>query len=224
VLFVCTEFKDRIKQHPAVEPYLRRLPASPTTAHYMAAMRDVAVDYARSHVDEDTVKYAQDVWYNIGRRSEIRDIMKAFKAYIDKVKYYFSYYEIDSASRSLLSDFYTKVWQMVKTQTMDLIDNYIQVDRTRWTTWDPQNGRWEFDVWVPIRLPNLQRLPDMPSMQAYMNRLKDMAGDIMPESDWTFWDTWYTYKPSTDYANIVPHSRVSNLVSTLYCIIKACSK
>jgi hypothetical protein len=89
-LFVCTEFKDRIKQHPAVEPYLRHLPASPTTAQYTAAMRDVAVDYAHSRVDKDTVKYPQDVWYNIDRRSETRDIMKAIKAYIDKVKYYFS--------------------------------------------------------------------------------------------------------------------------------------
>lgn len=120
------------------------------------------------------------------------------------MKYYYDYYEIDSASRNLLSDVYTKVWTMMKNQALDVIDNYIQLDRTRWITRDPKNGQWEFDLWVPMRLPNLQSMPDLPNFQQYINRVKDMAGDIMPDSDWTFWDTWYTYKPSTDYANIVP--------------------
>lgn len=93
---------------------------------------------------------------------------------------------------------------MMKNQVLDVIDNYIQLDRTRWITRDPKNGQWEFDFWVPMRLPNLQSLPDLPNFQQYINRVKDMAGDIIPESDWTFWDTWYTYKPSSDYANIIP--------------------
>lgn len=79
------EFRDRVKSHPAIEPYLRRLPENPTTANYVAVMRDAAVDYARTQIDEDTIKYAQDVWYNVGRRTEVRQMINNFKSFAAKV-------------------------------------------------------------------------------------------------------------------------------------------
>ena len=129
------------------------------------------------------------------------------------MKYYYDYYEIDSITSNLVTDAYAHGWEVLKAQAVDLVDNYLQLDRTRWTTWDPQSGQYEFDVWMPLKMPSLQRLPEMPNVRQYFARVRGMVRHIMPENDWIFWDTWYRYKPSSDYMNIIPPFKSKYLFS-----------
>ena len=78
--------KEQVKNHPSIQPYLRRMP-SVSSANYMIAFRNAAVDYVKSQIPEDMSDYAEDIWNNVGRRSEVRAILSWFKEYIKKVSF-----------------------------------------------------------------------------------------------------------------------------------------
>jgi len=84
--------------------------------------------------------------------------------------------------------------------------SYRVVARSGLTVYDPSNGEIQAELHLPVDLPKLHQLPYLHfnEFQNEVKRLYNKYVPEMPKSDYSFWDTYYKYKPSSEIKEWVP--------------------
>ena len=94
-------------------------------------------------------------------------------------------------------------YDTVRDRVVDIIKEYTQIGKTKFIVWDPIRGEFQIEIHLPLPLKDLQSLPHA-KIQSYINTIKSYLEAITPTGDWNMWDTYYTYKPTSDISNWVP--------------------
>ncbi len=101
----------------------------------------------------------------------------------------------------------------VRDKIVEIVTEYTQFKKTRWVVWDPVRGEFVLEVHLPLPLKDLKSLPHAKIM-SQIEDIKYGLSHLFPKSDWNFWDTYYSYKPTSDVTNWVPPFKSKYL----YCI------
>ncbi len=86
---------------------------------------------------------------------------------------------------------------------VDIIKEYSQIGKARWIVYDPARGEFQAEVHLPLPVKDLQSLPHA-KIQSYLDSFKTYFSGMTPSTDWNMWDTYYTYKPTSDITDWVP--------------------
>ena len=82
-------------------------------------------------------------------------------------------------------------------------EDYFQLSKNKWTKWDVTAGEYEFQLYIPVDLPDLSFLRRW-DVREYVQSIRDWIRARLPDEDWTILDTVYLYKPSMDVYNWIP--------------------
>lgn len=103
------------------------------------------------------------------------------------------------------SDLSANGMEMVRARLGDVLD----MAKSGFTMWDPAVGDFGYSLTLPIRLVDLESMPQLSiDMGKHLAELKDWASSYVPlapsGADWTWADIYYMYKPSADIISWVP--------------------
>ncbi len=94
----------------------------------------------------------------------------------------------------------------IKEKVKVWLKNYFKWEKTRVTVWEPKLGEYQAELYIPVGMHDLKTLPRITYYtRRYITKASNVMNNYMPEnSNWNFWDTFYSYKPSGDVNNWVP--------------------
>lgn len=93
--------------------------------------------------------------------------------------------------------------ETMKAKLREYVNNYLQLEKTKWTAWDTQRGEYAFQVYIPFELPDisvLRRFDPRPLMQ----QTKAWIVRQLPDEDTSLIDIAYAYKLPSDIRDWVP--------------------
>ena len=84
-----------------------------------------------------------------------------------------------------------------------VVQKYMRMENTGFTVFDPKNGEIRAAIFLPLEVKQLNKMPavDMRSLQTALMKLKEK---YIPASDYSIWDTYYKYKPSSNVLDWIP--------------------
>ena len=93
-----------------------------------------------------------------------------------------------------------------RSQLIQKIRDYLQLERTAWTVWNPEEGEIGFNLYWPFHWDDIQHLPRLREIDLtkYVDMANELIEQYMPHPEWNFYDFYYTYKPSADVFNWIP--------------------
>jgi len=145
-----------------------------------------------------------ELWTNIAQRQEIRDLALFLEAAVQKIQRFWEKYDVQKMTRMWLKNLSKANWKNLQKQAMDALNEYLKLDRTRWTNYDPKNGRYTFELYVPFDLKELNKLPKF-DMAYYIRQAQRIMDDLSFDEEWCVWDTIYKYMPaSLDVRDWIP--------------------
>jgi len=126
----------------------------------------------------------------------------AMKSYA-KVEQMMADLQLAEKTRYLFDSVLTDSVTFLKKNSLYLVKDYLHLDSDRLITFNPREGQIEFQLYVPVDLPELQKISFM-DVNGWVDDLKDKAMSYVPDFDYSIWDTYYKYKPSSDVSNWLP--------------------
>ena len=108
-----------------------------------------------------------------------------------------------------LKNLSTANWKNLQNQAVNRANDYLQMDKTRWTTYEPQTGNYGFELYVPMDLKEIKKLPSI-DVNYYWKKAQKVWDDLTIDEDWSVWDTIYKYKPSLNVRDWVPPFKSKN--------------
>ena len=109
--------------------------------------------------------------------------------------------------KNIVDQLYNGGVDYASSKVMEKANALLHFDQDRWTIWDPEAGRFGFQVFVPMdllsKIPKLPELPDI-DVGEYMDQVQDFVSDYIPDEMPCLSDIYYKYRPSSDYKNWVP--------------------
>jgi hypothetical protein len=146
-------------------------------------------------------------WSEIEKRPEMQYIMAHIKRTLAKSAWAMRYMEFDQRIKEVLRELHHISLATYRSQMIQKIRDYLQLEKTHWSTWNPEAGEIGFDLYWPFHwndLQHLNRLRDF-SIQKYIDAAKIALEEYLPEmTNFCMMDFYYKYKPSTDYFNWIP--------------------
>lgn len=153
---------------------------------------------------EELFKALADIWNNIAQRQEIRDLAMFFETAVEKIQRFWEKYDVQKTMRVWLKNLSKANWKNLQKQAMNMLNDYFQLDKTRWTAYDPKNGNYEFEMYIPYDLKELNKLPKL-NIRTYIRQAQRIMEDLSFDEDWCIWDTIYKYMPaSMDVRDWIP--------------------
>jgi hypothetical protein len=197
-----------VKTHPTVQKVVKTM-SSLQPSDMFTPLKQLRFRLV-SRVDKLKEKYAyvfeavEDVWSNLARRQEIADIASFLTAAGNKVNNWWDEYDVEQQVKIWLKDLSKASWKELQKRVTDEFNDYMQLDKNKFTTYEPKNGNYEFQVYVPYDVQKLKRIPKV-NLRYYINEVRDMISALTPDGDWSVWDYVYKYKPTTlDYTQWIP--------------------
>ncbi|CAH1772638.1 unnamed protein product [Owenia fusiformis] len=191
-----SEFLDYVKTHPHTQ-----------------TVKDWADDMnLDDHIDTFADKY-NEILYRV--RSKIQSQVQSALSH-PHVKYAkelansayqqgtwaYEYWQIEETIVDALKQLYNNWKPLAKKHLYNIADQYLHFDEYKVVRFDPQNGEIKVQAHVPFELKDIKLPTEMPNMQKYINKLtnrweniKRRVASMMPDKDFSLWDTYYSYKP-----------------------------
>ena len=94
-------------------------------------------------------------------------------------------------------------YDTIHDRVVDIIKEYAQIGKTKFIVWGPSRGEFQVEIHLPLPLKDLKSVPHA-KIQSYINTIKSYLVGMTPSSDWNMWDTYYSYKPTSDITDWVP--------------------
>lgn len=85
----------------------------------------------------------------------------------------------------------TKVRFLVMEEFNQLPIGLLDMHKSRFQTFDLENGEIEFDLYLPIPVDNFDELMRF-TVKKYVAKLKNMADKYFPRGDFCLWDLYYS--------------------------------
>ncbi|XP_074643894.1 uncharacterized protein LOC141900764 [Tubulanus polymorphus] len=95
---------------------------------------------------------------------------------------------------------------LLKDQVHEITKQYIQLDRSGFTVYSPEKGEIQGEVYLPLRMElNWDQLKNF-NTDVLKEEAKRVYSQYLPkmDGDYSLWDTYYKYKPSSDISNWIP--------------------
>lgn len=93
--------------------------------------------------------------------------------------------------------------ETMKAKIREYANQYLQLEKTKWTAWDTQRGEYAFQVYIPFELPDysvLSRFDPRP----LISQTKAWVVRQLPAEDTSLIDIAYAYKLPSDIRDWVP--------------------
>ena len=116
------------------------------------------------------------------------------------------YMEFDERIKELISEINHISLATYRSQLIQKVRDYLQLEKTAWTVWNPEGGEIGFDMYWPFHwddLKHLSRLREI-NLNKYVTMASELVDAYMPNPEWNMYDYYYTYKPSNDVFNWIP--------------------
>jgi hypothetical protein len=119
------------------------------------------------------------------------------------VKKAYSEYEIESRLKNLLKGAYYQLDGYARKQVKTLVRNYMRIGESGFTIFEPEHGRIEAKIFLPLEVKSLDQLPDL-KLAEVKHELEKLYSKYKPSSEFSIWDAYYKYKPTSDVMNWIP--------------------
>ncbi len=140
-----------------------------------------------------------NIWHNINNY---------FLLFHLQAKWLMGYYTLDDGVKAAWNDFLDTGYDVLKDEIQSWLHTKNFIITGKWTTLDPHRGDFQFEITLPFMIKDLKTMPKLPNFAKNWNKLMTTATALMPQfhtkSDWCLWDTFYTYKPSSNPMDWVP--------------------
>ena len=114
-----------------------------------------------------------------------------------------NYWQVEDTITDFFRELYQDTMTSMKDKSKGFMDYYLQLEKNKVIKFKPAQGEIEFQVYVPARIQGLDKLPKFP-IEKYISKLMALTKRVTPVRQWAVWDTYYKYKPTTDYKNWIP--------------------
>lgn len=187
---------DRIRNDPRLQAWINKLTTMNPSDYFLppSQWQDRLMSYA------DRV----DQWIQqVTERQDVRYVHNWVLDAIQKNKWFYELLGFEQQMNEWIAQARTLTWEKVKTKIREVANTYLKLDKTRWTTWNPQRGEYAFQVYVPFDLPDMSFFSRY-DPRPFLTRFRDWLIRQLPAEDLTLLDTLYMYKPSSDINNWIP--------------------
>jgi len=130
-------------------------------------------------------------------------VINYFKAQQQKMLAKWQKWQVKIKLTKWLQSTYAKLKVYAKAQIKAILESYMRLENTGFTVFDPRNGEIQFELWLPLELNTLKEFPDI-SIETLKKEWSKLKEKYWPESDYSFWDTYYKFKPTKNYADWIP--------------------
>ncbi|XP_074640348.1 uncharacterized protein LOC141898387 isoform X2 [Tubulanus polymorphus] len=164
--------------------------AAEVNAKYKEVMQKV-----EQKVDEQMEKI-------LGHRLTQMAIAKSKQLYEEAKRLYIEY-EVEKNFQELVATSIETGKKVLRSQLHDIAKSFLLLDKSGFTVWDPKNGEIQAEIYLPTKIKQLNKLPEfnLNQLKAELNKL---YRKFIPKSDYTVWDYFYMYRPSSDINNWLP--------------------
>jgi hypothetical protein len=139
-----------------------------------------------------------------------------------KIKLFFLYFQlrwaykrwnIEKTIKSYLIKLYNELQTYIKEDIAAL--KFLHWDKNRIIAFDPENGKIEFEIYLPTPADTLESIPKF-KLHQYIKKIdtaiKKIDGLELPQMfDFNIWDFYYKYKPSWNPKDWVPPFNSKNI-------------
>lgn len=186
--------------------YIRRHPliarVSNIKAEDILQLPGMIAQYVRGTYEE-LMNRLQAVYEQTSSRPDVQQMKYAVMKYIQENKRVFQYLGLENKLNELMQRMNSMNWPTMKAMLEQSLNEFIQWNRSRWTKFDPQRGEYEFELYMPVDVPDLTWLKQL-DMSEYFSNMKKFVGRYMPDEDASLMDTIYAYKPRSDARDWIP--------------------
>lgn len=120
------------------------------------------------------------------------------------------YFELKKITDDIVADIRQNGLETIRTNVVAWLKDYMKPERDSFTF---GNGEVKLSLYVPLPLDDLNTVPTVDiNFSKYLKQARDVYKNYMPKYDWTFWDYYYTYKPSTNFRDMMPPFRGRHLM------------
>jgi hypothetical protein len=183
---------ENIRRHPMVQQLARMQLGNPS--QWMAALR---AKY------EETMARLEGMIDQAATSPQLMETRDKILRYLQENREMFEYLGLQTQLQELMYKVHTMNWPMLKAQIKQSVAQALQLNRNRWTVWNPQTGEFAFEIYMPVDLPDLSLLRKLEGSK-YFRYFYNIIARYMPDEDWTMMDTIYAYKPSSEVTEWVP--------------------
>jgi len=139
---------------------------------------------------------------DIAEHPHSKYVRNALNEAYHKLQWAYDHYEIEERVKDAFKDAATLAVRFVKKNALYLAVEYLKIDQDKLISYEPRKAELEFQVYLPMEWPHLQTLPSLDLSKTY-KQIRDDVSQYLP-TDYSLWDTYYKYKPSSDMSNWVP--------------------
>lgn len=201
---VCDWVKDKmdaIRSHPTVQDMVSKISGARATLNRWKDSVSSRLDIVNDHYNEILVR-AKDHWRQVKKHPHVKKAVDMAKTAWDNSQWAVKYMEVEKKARQAVDWMKDQSIETAKDKALEWTKNYLQLEKTRFTVWDPQRGDFQVEIYLPITLRDLQTLPKI-DVKKYVVRARNFINKYMPDNIYV-WDYYYMYMPSADYTNWVP--------------------
>jgi hypothetical protein len=122
---------------------------------------------------------------------------------IENNNWLYKFLGLEEQVNELIASLRSLTWETLKTKIVEFANEYLQLEKTKWTVWDPRRGEYAFQIYVPFDMPDadmLKRIDPRP----IISQTKNWIQRQLPDADTSMIDIMYAYKPPSDVRDWIP--------------------
>ena len=196
------ETVEYMRTHPTVSRFFNWVESLDIETHY-ANIRDYVCTLVKQYnamLDE-----VKEYWKDFKEIPGMTYIIDFANEMIDGIRWVYDASELDELVKTCMRELRTHGWRAIRMWLQSKID----MVQTEYTRWEPEQGDYEVQVKMPVSWSEVTSIPDF-GLSKYWEQLKATVSHIMPSTNfsfgnsWSFWDAFYTYKPSSNPLDWIP--------------------
>jgi hypothetical protein len=151
----------------------------------------------------------KDNWMELKNRPEMAHVDYAWVDYaIVQSQWAYDYYKIEENVLDFLRDIRDNGLDNVKANIAKKISDYFQFEKTKVTVWEPTQGEYQAELYLPFPMNDLKTIPQgLFHVRRYIIQTRNTIKNYFPKNEpnkWNIWDTFYRYKPTGDFYSWIP--------------------
>jgi len=207
------ELRTKLRSHLSEEQQDRYIDmALQKLGNFVMGLRETASSWM-STTSEKYSEIKEDVKAKISTKLEevmghelsqkaMKKIVSAYK----QVEELADHFEVSKRLKTWAKNTYSNAVELLKDQVHEVTKQYIRLDRSGFTVYTPEDGEVQGELYLPLAM-NLkwEQLKNF-NMDVVKDEANKLYSQYMPkfDNDYSVWDTYYKYKPSTDMSNWIP--------------------
>lgn len=124
--------------------------------------------------------------------------------YMQKSEWFYKLIGLEQQFNEWIARVRSMNWDTIKECIRKCVTDYLQLEKTKWTVWDPEHGEFAAQAYIPFELPDYSTLSRF-DPRPVMTQASDWVADQVPdEADLSLLDIAYSYKMPKDIRDLVP--------------------